>query len=594
MDNKCFSKDPVERFRYWFDIFKTDSGDQRYTKWVENIKISRMFRRNMLPEAMALLNAGGIYDPKEYWYNDTGANRIEDFHLGKMIMSNIAILAKEDTPTGAVDTPASQEVADYLQDLVRQQDFLSEMGAFGANYIMDGSGAIVHYTDSVIDPETGAPKVCFENADVLEFVLDCRAKTLNQIKHIFRATRCPLDEIEFEYKYEPHADTIEEYNFLNSEDKPTITDKNTCGRLEVQFVYRTKSKNYTFDPEIAAQLKLPSEILTEDAYNKALSEYKKLAGDDKEAFAQIKAMFQTAVVIPVTIQEYYQDVFSNGRSIYKMPKLLVWDRKLTKNGFSYDLLHFKEDMSSPYGLGLIVFQRDKLIIRIMLMTIAMRAMSRYKNNRSYIDEGRVDNAADKQRIMRNEGGPIFVNGDPKNVEWHPHMSPFDSSILTFVQYIDQNLREESGVTLEQTGASPYAGAPASAINMLQNSGAIQLSMRIDKYFRKLEEALTKHYVMLREYQGLKEIPNVVLEIRFDNRSKEDKQVELSQALTLRQAGIIGTKEVLAKSDYADSSDLVMKTKQAEDIGKMVLSNQQLMQIVQQYAQQIEAQQQQGR
>jgi len=560
-------KNKSKRFKYWIDKFHKDVNAKCYKEWVEQIKLSRDLRNNDLKAVMKALNAATIADDREYWYADSGANRLEDFHLGRMLMAGVSVKVKEDTKTGNAESEAATAVADVLNDWLTNTETKNEMGRFGADYIMDGTGVMSHYAYGTIDPKTGAPEIRYEYADALEFVFDSGAKTLNQVQYIFRLRRKSTRDLKFLYNAKATPDRITEYFGISEtpgSPQYDLTDKMT-DLLEVQFINQRKTKNYIIPPELAQQMGV-SEVMSE------------------EEVKQIPELLMNPGVkeVPIIIEEYLYDCFTNGKSLLDAPKPLVWDKNLNKDGWNYTIAHFKEKTGTPYGMGLIFFQRDKMIIRLMLMTILMITASRYRKGRFYFDINRLYDAKDQMRLLNGEGGGYAINGDPKNIEWYPHRDDIDTTLLSFVQYIDQNIRDETGVTMEQTGGTPFAGAPAAAIAMLQQSGSIQLAMRLDKYFRTMEESIKKHFVLLREYQGLLEVPDAVLEIAFDTKTDQDKQQEGMLAMNLYQAGLIPGETVLTKNGYSDNPELLMQRRQLEDLGKLVQGTPQLAQIVQQF------------
>ena len=561
---------PEERFKYWLEKYRYDIGAKCYSDWVKQVKISRHFRQNELEDAMKKLEAGGIYDKSEYWYADCGANRLEDFHLGRMLMSNILIKVKEDTAVGAEESESAQVVADILNDRVNTNDFVTESGRFGGDLIMDGTGVLIHRAEASIDPQTGATRVCMDYADSLEFVLDSNAKTLNKTKHRFRKRRMDREDIELEFDTKIKSDELNQYydidNKADDTDKSTTPADKRSDLLEVEFMRRRKTRVYLFEPEAATQLGIDN-IITKDEYEEiSKTLFLEVAPED---WINLQPLLESAEPMTIIVKDYYYDGFSNGKSLLPDgPKPLLWDEIQTPDGWSTTIEHFKDVSGTPYGQGTILFQRDKLIIRLMIMTLLTRAISRYKINRSYINANLVSDARDQDRIRKNEDGPIFVDGDPHNIEWYPRMNDVDLMLLQFVQYVDQNIRDETGVTLEQTGTTPFAGAPAAAIGMLQQSGSIQLTMRLDKYFRKMEEAIRKHYVLIRAYKGLVEIPDISLEIKFDDQSQQDKDNEGMKAMNLFQAGLLPGAVVLEKNGYKEGEALIQR-KQLEDFGQIM-------------------------
>ena len=577
------SKDKKERFQFWVGKFQRDIGAECYKEWVKDIQISRHFRENRLKNAMAALGASSITNDNEYWYHDCGVNRIEDFHLGRMLMSQASVKVMEDTPTGSIDTDVSKQVADVLNDMVQYDEFIEAMEEFGGDYITDGTSVMVHRADASLDPKTGAPKVRMEYADTLEFVFDSHAKSLKDTKHRFRIRRRDKEDLEMDYDVDIEPDEIAMY-YIGAESayaEDYVPEDKRSDFLEVQFYHRRRIASYIFPPELMEKYGV-QEAVSADEFN----EMKEMlfAQVSPEEWVDIQIELEAVEELPHIVEEYYYDCFAGGESLLDEAKPMVWDRAMTPDGWAWTVLHHKRRSGTPYGMGIVHFQRDKLLLRLMTMTIAMRAISRYKDRRVYINSNILD-TVEQERHKRGEGGDYYVNASPKEAEWSPHDQAVDTAVLQFIQYIDQNIRDETGVTLEQTGTTPFAGAPAAAISMLQQSGNIQLTMRLDKFFRTMQMAIRKHYVLMREYQGLLEIPDAKLEISFDDQTQQDKDNEGMKASNLYQMGLLPGAEVLEKNGYSEDSEAMIQQRQLEDLGRIVMQDEELAQIVQMKMQQ---------
>ena len=582
---------PEERFRWWITQYRSDIESKEYEKFQENVKISRAFRANELATAVKEMKAAALMD-EDYWYKHCGAEKDEDFLVGHVIASNLHVKAKEDTKEGSVETDASREIADIINDRMKAEEMQDEISRAAGDYFMDGMTVIYNRADGTIDPELYAPHVIMEQADVTEFVFDASVKKNRDKRHLFRKTRKSIAELKTEYPgYDFTADTMADYfndeMRKKGESSSEIFLNPRLDFLEVEFVDLKKITYYVLPPEIAKLLGI-DELLTKAQYEMLIEQLKTEVPEEEQDDWDL--LIEQVETMDSIDKKYYYDCFANGKSLNKDgPRPRPYDPMQTKDGFSYTIGVYKPIFDSPYGVGQIYYQRDDMIIIILLVTLYMRQASRANIAPVYLN-GDVLSKADIARRKNNEGGVYVTEGEAKLAEYRPHQDDIDYGLLSSVEFFQQGKESNSGVTPEMSGKAPFAQAPAALGQMLIQTGSTQLQDRLTKFFRIMEEALRKYYISIREFQGLKPIPDLKLEVGFDFRSAQEKDAEGLKAKTLWEIGLLSSEEVLRKNGY-DDPDLIAQVRQNEDLGKAVSAimadNPELAQMIQGLLQQQE-------
>lgn len=291
--------------------------------------------------------------------------------------------------------------------------------------------------------------------------------------------------------------------------------------------------------------------------------------------------------------------------------------------YSYHFLIGYHNPGSAYPHGLAYFMRDMVEASIALMTILMITASRMHKNEKIVQNGALVNHDDYIKNGYKLGvNPIVdemwqrEHPNQKAVEFLP-LPEFPQAISIMNDYLTNAQKTTSGAVDAAVGLASYSGESGVKVAQLQMASRIYQKEEFDGFRRFLtsESEWTKDQIIqFRNYPH--KLPGLVddherglIDVATDSSNRLDadnyftrvmiqenqeamKQIEREAMMNLNERGYVGGIDLMRSLDIAAPEkkfDMAMEERGERQYVEMIRSNPELMQIIDQFIAQQEAQ-----
>jgi len=425
-----------------------------------------------------------------------------------------------------------------------------------------------HFDFRVRDRENFTGSIITEYVDSETIILDSSVNRLSEIQHLAR-------------KFDVNEERMEA-NFPLYRGKLPLDKDGKCYFYEVQFRTHKPIKVKMSTDSLARQI--------DDfrPYFKSKGEFMRQFSEqrNKEAESIWRNLKYDYASIPMCYAMTFLGNIEGDNDLTE----IIQEPTYVGDDFNYILAGFGVYPDSSYPVGAPFYLEGLIKLSSDMKALFVKLAKRQNNPGGIIDTDKIiaeaPDAVSKMREakrMITEGGWLYARG-VQNIEAMFKQFKLELNLpvlLEAIQLCDYEINEFFNTHKEQLGQSPYSGAPAKLVEILQASGGFALGDAIDsmnnlvnKVFRQiavlahrymppqkrivLSDVNAQDQLMIVQKEILEKYnPNELdIVVEMDTESERDKQNRAAKAQVAVQFGFMGPKRYLLENGYRDAEAIL--------------------------------------